>query len=116
MSLSRAEIEAAQDLFSGLGDITTRRMMGGLCLYHEGTIFAIVMSDGGIFLKGAGGFVAELEAAGCTRWSYRHKDRARPTQMSYWTLPDEALDDPDRACDWARRALAHLAPGSAPAA
>jgi len=28
--------------------------------------------------------------------------------MAYWTMPEEAVDDPDLACDWARRALAHL--------
>ncbi|MGP1356004.1 TfoX/Sxy family protein [Roseicyclus sp.] len=108
MAVSAEEIEAARDLFSGLGDITTRKMMGGLCLYHEGTIFAILMADGGLFLKGQGAFAAELEAAGCTQWSYRHADRDKPTRMAYWTMPDEALDDPDLACDWARRALAHL--------
>ena len=114
MSLSREEIAAARDLFSGLGQITTRRMMGGLRLYHEGTIFAIVMADGGVFLKGAGGSAAELEAAGSTRWSCRHKDRAQPTRRPCWSLPEEALDDPDRACDWARRALAHMVPRPAP--
>ena len=108
MGLSAEEIAAARDLFAGLGEITTRRMMGGLCLYHRGTIFAIVMGDGGIFLKGAGGFVQELEAEGCTQWSYQREGRATPTRMAYWSLPDAALDDPDVACDWARRALAAL--------
>jgi DNA transformation protein len=108
MSVSAEQIDAARDLFSGLGDITTRKMMGGLCLYHEGTIFAILMADGGLFLKGQGAFVAELETAGCRQWSYQHKGRDRLTRMAYWTMPEEAVDDPDLACDWARRALAHL--------
>ena len=108
MGLTPEEIETARDLFAGLGEITTRRMMGGLCLYHRGTIFAIVMGDGGIFLKGAGSFVDELEAAGATQWSYQREGRAKPVKMAYWTLPDDALDDPDTACDWARRALAAL--------
>jgi DNA transformation protein len=108
MSVSREQAEAARDLFGGLGEITTRKMMGGLCLYHDGTIFAIMMGDGSLFLKGRGAFVAELEEAGCTQWSYQRVGRDRPTKMPYWTLPDAALDDPDLACDWARRALAHL--------
>jgi DNA transformation protein len=66
------------------------------------------MADGGLFLKGAGPMPAALEAAGCTQWSYQHAGRDRPTRMAYWTLPEAALDDPDLACDWARRALAHL--------
>ena len=48
MSLSPEEIAFATELFSGLGQISTRRMMGGFCLYHEGMIFAIVHGDGSI--------------------------------------------------------------------
>ena len=107
MSLSPEEIAFATELFSGLGQISTRRMMGGLCLYHEGTIFAIVHGDGSIWLKGAGAFIEVLEAEGCTRWTYS-REGGKPTAMPYWSLPDAALDDPDQACDWARRALAHL--------
>ncbi|MDA9347626.1 TfoX/Sxy family protein [bacterium] len=25
--------------------------------------------------------------------------------MPYWTLPDAAMDEPELACDWARRSL-----------
>ena len=112
MGLSAEAIEAARDLFCGLGEITTRRMMGGLCLYHRGTIFALAMSDGTIYLTGAGPIISELEAAGCTRWTYARPGKA-PVGMPYWTLPEAALDDPDIACDWAHRALAHLEPPSA---
>jgi DNA transformation protein len=107
MSLSAEEIAFAKELFSDLGELSTRRMMGGLCLYHEGTIVAIVHGDGSIWLKGAGDFIAELEAEGCTRWTYT-REGGKPTSMPYWTLPDAALDDPEMACDWARRALRHL--------
>lgn len=111
MSLTADQIAAACDLFSDLGQITTRRMMGGLCLYHRGTIFALVTGDGAVFLKGAGAVVAELEAAGATQWAYEREGRATPTKMPYWSLPDAALDDPEAACDWARRALAQLSSG-----
>lgn len=107
MGLSDNEIAAAQDLFRDLGGITSRRMMGGLCLYQDGTIFAIVMGDGAIYLKGAGDFVATLETEGCTRWTYARQGKA-PVAMPYWSLPEAALDDPDQACEWARRALEHL--------
>jgi DNA transformation protein len=108
VSVSAEDIAHAVELFGGLGDITTRKMMGGLCLYHDGTIFALLMSDGQLYLKGGGAFRDVLEEAGCIRWQYQHKDRDKPTFMPYWTMPDAALDDPDVAADWARRALAHL--------
>ncbi len=107
MSVSDADIAFAKELFSGLGDLATRKMMGGLCLYRAGTIFAILQSDGSIWLKGGGDFANVLEAEGCRRWTYE-RDGGKAAAMPYWTLPEAALDDPDLACDWARRALEHL--------
>jgi DNA transformation protein len=107
MAVAQGDIDRAIELFSGLGDITTRKMMGGLCRYRAGTIFAILMSDGALMLKGAGDFITELESAGCARWTYS-REGGKPTAMPYWTMPEGAEDDPDLACDWARRALAHL--------
>ena len=107
MSLSSEEIAFATELFTGLGDISTRKMMGGLCIYHAGTIFAMVHPERGILIKGAGDFIPALEAAGCTRWSYT-RDSGASAAMPYWTLPEDAQDDPEVACDWARRALTYL--------
>ena len=107
MSVSSDEIEHAVELFSGLGEITTRKMMGGLCLYSEGTIFAILHADLGLMLKGGGAFKDELDAEGLTRWTYS-RDGKKEVAMPYWTLPEAAMEDPAIAVDWARRALAHL--------
>ena len=108
MSITSEEIEYAKELFDGLGPLTTRKMMGGLCLYRDGTIFAIVHSDYGIIIKGAGDFKNELSDLGLTQWTYQRSGKDKPTAMPYWKLPDSALDDPEEACALARRALAHL--------
>ena len=107
MSVSDADIAFALELFEGLGPLTTRKMMGGLCLYRDGTIFAILHSDGSIWLKGAGKFADRMTAEGWTRWTYSREGK-KTTAMPYWRLPDAALDDPGAACDLARTALAEL--------
>ena len=107
MSIAQADIDFATELFSGLGPLTTRKMMGGLCIYCEGTIFAIIHSDGRIYLKGKGDIIPAMEAEGAVQWTYS-RDGQKTTGMPYWTLPEAALDDPELACDWARRALANL--------
>lgn len=107
MSLSDADAAFAKELFAGLGAISSRRMMGGLRLYSEGTIFAIVHGDGSVFIKGNGDFKGVLEAEGLQRWTYA-RDGGKETAMPYWALPEAALDDPELACDRARRALAYL--------
>jgi DNA transformation protein len=107
MSVSDADIAFALELFDGLGPISTRKMMGGLCLYRDGVIFSILHGDGSIWLKGSGAFADHLTAEGWTRWTYA-RDGGKMAAMPYWRLPDALLDDPETACKLARDALAHL--------
>ena len=107
MALSDEEIAFALDLFAGLGPLSTRKMFGGLSIYCDGVIFAIVMADGRVLLKGQGAMQDRFEAMGLDRWDYVRKDGS-PTNMPYWYLPDSALDDAQEATDLARAALEHL--------
>ena len=107
MSISDADIAFAKELFVGVGTLTTRKMMGGLCLYSDGTIFALIHSDGQIYLKAQGPFIAEIEALGGTRWTYQRGGK-KPVNMPYWTLPDSFLDSPEDARSLARVALSYL--------
>ncbi|MEE9428380.1 MAG: TfoX/Sxy family protein [Paracoccaceae bacterium] len=103
MSLPDDTIAFVLELLEPIGALSTRNMMGGLCIYSEGQIFAILDSDGTLFLKAKGGFADRLQAAGSRQFGSDHGKR-----MGYWTLPEAALDDADVACDWARQALADL--------
>ena len=107
MSIAQADIDFALELFGGIGPLTHRKMMGGLCLYSQGTIFAILHSDASLWLKGAGDWAEHMTSLGWERWSYS-RDGAKTTYMPYWRLPAEALDDPDEACRLAREALERL--------
>lgn len=107
MSVSDADIAFVLELIEGLGPLTTRKMMGGLCLYRDGVIFALLHSDGSLWLKGAGAFAERVTAEGWERWTYARPGR-KPTAMPYWRLPHAALDDPDLACNLAREALRDL--------
>jgi len=52
---------------------------------------------------------AELREEGSAPfvWAPRNGPRAgEQVEMSYWGLPDSALDDPDEAVRWGKKALA----------
>ncbi|WP_299133487.1 TfoX/Sxy family protein [uncultured Amaricoccus sp.] len=98
---ARALIE---ELFEGVGAISTRRLFGGLAIYSDGRVFALMMSDGGLFLKARDALAEALAAEGSTPFSYARKD-GRVVAVGYWSLPQDALDDPEAAVAWARRAL-----------
>ncbi len=107
MGVSAADVAAALELFDDLGDLSTRAMMGGRLIYREGTLFALVRSDGQILLKGTPGSIPRIESLGGEKWHYT-RSNGRSGAMPYWTLPDAALDDPDLACDLATASLAEL--------
>ena len=105
MSLGEADIAFAKELFSDLPNITTRKMFGGLSIYSDGVIFALIKSDAQIMLKSQDAtFDAKLADMGAEKWNYTRKDGAQ-SSMPYWSLPDAALDDPDLALSLAREAL-----------
>lgn len=107
MSVSDADIAFVKELFADLPHVTTRKMVGGLCLYSEGTIFALLYSDGTVYLKAKGPFVEQIEELGGSRWTYTRED-GKVASMPYWSLPDQFLDDPAEASAFAARALEHL--------
>jgi DNA transformation protein len=104
VAVSAAGRAFALELFAGLGRLTARAMMGGLTLYCEGRVFAIVTGEERIYLKAAGGLAEALAAEGAEQFAYARRDGVT-ARMGYWSLPDAALDDPEAACEWARRAL-----------
>jgi len=94
--------EAIRDLFAALGPVRTRRMFGGQGIYLGERIFAIEVG-GELFLKADGETVDLFRAAGSRPFAYARDGKV--ATMSYWRMPDAALDDPDEAAVWARRAV-----------
>ena len=88
-----------EELLAGLGPVTIKRMFGGAGVYAGPVIFGLIIDEA---------LRAELEAAGSEPWIYVMPKGPRAGQaasMGYWRLPETALDDPDEAVRWARKAL-----------
>lgn len=95
--------DAIEEMFEPLGPVTVRRMFGGKGIYHQGLIIALELSDGELLLKADATSAAEFRAAGARQWTYESK-KGKAAAMPYWTIPDEALDDPDILQKWLRLA------------
>jgi DNA transformation protein len=97
------DAERLGELFAGLGPIRTRAMFGGLGVYCDDAMFALV-ADGVLYMKAEADLAARYADAGSAPFTYEGK--GKPVRMSFWRLPDSALDDPDEALDWGRASLA----------
>lgn len=107
MALTDEEIDHVLDLFSGVGSLTTRKMFGGIGVYSDGTIFAVMMRDGRLMLKGKGDMIPRFEELGMERWTYQRPGKSE-TAMPYWIMPESAFDDAEEATSLAREAITHL--------
>jgi DNA transformation protein len=97
-----------KELFAGLGPVQVKRMFGGAGVYADGLMFAL-LADDVVYLKTDEALRAELEAEGCAPWVWEPGSgprRGEKIETSYLRLPDAALDDPDDAARWGRKALA----------
>jgi DNA transformation protein len=100
--------EFVKELLAGMGPVQIKRMFGGAGGYADGVMF-LLLADDAIYLKADDALKAELRAEGSGPfvWTPENGPRAgEQVEMGYWRLPDSALDDPDEAAGWGRKALA----------
>lgn len=100
--------EFVRELFAGLGQVQIKRMFGGAGVYADGLMFAL-LADETIYIKTDDTLKAALaeEGSGPFVWTPNKGPRAgESVEMSYWRLPEAALDDPELASRWAEKALA----------
>jgi len=93
------------DLFASFRPVAVRRMFGGAGIYADGVMFALLSSDGTIYLKVDDGneadFVREhLPSFAPLMTSGKH------AVMPYRKMPERLYDDPEEVAQWAARALA----------
>ena len=100
--MSDALIEHLRDLFEPLGPISARAMFGGYGLYFDGVIIGVIM-DEALYLKTDAETRDRFEAAGCAPFLYEMKGKVLP--MSYWSLPEDAMDSPQAMRPWALLAI-----------
>lgn len=103
MAADQGLIDWVVEAMAPAGAVAKRAMMGGATLYCEGTIFAIVSHDGGLWFKADADSDAAWDAAGCERFSYDMNGKTGT--MNYRRAPDDVYDDPDELRRWAALAL-----------
>lgn len=99
--------EYVKELFAAVGPIQVKRMFGGAGGYADGVMFLLLGNDT-IHIKTDDALKAELraEGSGPFEWTPQNGPRKGETiDLGYWRLPDSALDDPDEAAVWGRKAL-----------
>jgi DNA transformation protein len=95
-------LEWLRELLEPNGRVAFKRMFGGHGLYLDGLFVAIVV-DGRPYFKADAETAPAFVAAGCAPFVY--DSGGKRVEMSYWSLPESALDSAEDMQPWARRAI-----------
>ncbi|MBU6207450.1 MAG: TfoX/Sxy family protein [Alphaproteobacteria bacterium] len=98
----------AEALEDAAGTISARKMFGGLALYSQGRIFAMIADDM-LWFKADAESDADWDAAGCPHFTYDFGDGKMAGSMNYRRAPDDVYDDAEAMRHWAGVALAAAA-------
>lgn len=90
------------ELLEPVGKVSARAMFGGWGVYVDGTIMGIVV-DGRLYLKADA--LTEPRFAATGNAPFMYPSPKGPMPMSYWSVPEEALDSAAAMAPWARLAL-----------
>ena len=82
--------------------VTSRAMFGGVGIYSEGVIFALIADDT-VYFKVDDSNRPDFERVGCGPF-LPFGDASKP--MQYYELPAELLESPDEARPWVEKAIA----------
>jgi DNA transformation protein len=96
-------LEHCLELLAPLGAVRARRMFGGCGIYIDELFVALIAADM-LYLKTDAQTRDRFEAAGCRPFVYSAK--TGETTMSYFTVPDDAMESIHAMGPWARLAIA----------
>jgi DNA transformation protein len=96
------------DQLSDLGDVTSKKMFGGIGLYCGGVFFGIIARDQ-LYLKVDDKTRRDFEREGMRPFK---PYRERPLTMQYYAVPVGVLESATELPRWAKRAVAVGASGA----
>lgn len=97
--------EFVMELFAPMGPVSVRRMFGGAGVFCDGLMFALIANDM-VYLKTDASLRREMEAEACEPFLWTRPGDNKIIDMGYVSLPADAMDEPEAASDWGRKALA----------
>ncbi|SRR5688572_2966603 len=101
--MSQAFIAHVHDLLGPMGTVATRAMFGGHGVYVDEVMVGVIM-EGALYLKVDPETQLHFEAVGSEPYVYLGQQE--PITMSYWSVPDEAMESAQAMRPWAELARA----------
>jgi len=93
----------AVDLLSSVGPVKARAMFGGYGVSLDGVSIGLI-DDDRLYLRVDDATRPEFQKAGSAPFVYPSK-KGPMTMNNYWAIPEDAVDDSERAAKWGQLAV-----------
>jgi DNA transformation protein len=103
MAVTNDYLQYVLEQLQALGQVTSRRMFGGVGLYHDGRFFGIIMRDT-LYFKVNDGNRDDYESRGME--PFRPYPDKPHSSMTYYAVPADVLEDAEECVAWGRKAAA----------
>lgn len=103
MTVSADYLQYVLDQLAQLGDVSSRRMFGGVGLYCDEFFFGLIAEDT-LYLRVDDSNRGDYTARSAAQFR-PYADRPQ-LSMSYYEVPPEVLEDVRQLAEWARRSVA----------
>ena len=104
MAVSDEFIDYVIDQLASWGEVSARKMFGGAGLYRDGTMFGLIADDVA-YLKVDDSNRGHFVKAGASPFN-PYPDKVKTIVLSYYEIPADVLESPDKLAEWAERSLA----------
>ena len=94
-------LEFLKESFSEFGEVSSKKMFGGHGIYYDGVMIGLV-GRGALYLKVDAESVHRFTEHGLAQFMYPKGEKM--VGMSYYSAPEEALEDPSEMREWAKLA------------
>lgn len=97
-NLSSTASEAVEKYIAkieSIAGITSKKMFGGYGVFHEGKMFSLVNSEGGIYLK----------SDESSRHKFEKYDAPQHARMTYFQIPGKVYDVEQELISWVHEAI-----------
>jgi DNA transformation protein len=101
MSISDSYIDYVLNQLSSLGDVTAKRMFGGVGLFRDGLMFGLI-ADYILYLEVDDSNRGDYQAVGMEPFRPREKSPVMP----YYQVPVGVMDDKETLAQWAHKSFA----------
>ena len=105
MAVDEALLAEARERLAGLGEVTSRKMFGGVGFWESGDMFALMDSESRVYFKTDDATRPRYEAAGSEAFAPQMKGRA-PMTMPYHEVPAAVWPDDAQLQAWGADAVA----------